>query len=416
MMHIHSLVFGAGLFALRVGRFFFGAGLSVFGAGLFALASCLFALASCLPLAGAAQTAPPPAPRVFAPHDMGRWGIPAGNYSGIAPLGGDRYALVSDKQEADGWIEVSITFGPDGDISSMKFEGAHLASAVRDSAGAALASASAAHASASAAHASVRDAEDIVATEDGTVFVCAENDQRIIELDAEGRATGRELDVPEWCGVAHIFNNYGFEALARNAADGSFWTTTEHSLRADASSGSDAAPRPSGYGNPVSTVHRLLHFDKDLQYVGACTYRSEAPRADKPLRAYAFGVPAMTAAPDGSLYVMEREMAVTPRFVGSWCRVAIFRVNPTLAKDSAVFAKDNDALAKDNDALAKEPIVEFSTRLRLVGRKTLANYEGMCFGPERPDGRRSLLLVADSQNRAGNTLYRLKDYIRVVVL
>lgn len=388
MMHIHSLVFGAGLFALRVGRFFFGA-------GLFALASCLFALASCLPLAAAAQTAPPPAPRVFAPHDMGRWGIPAGNYSGIAPLGGDRYALVSDKQEIDGWIEVSITFGPDGDISSMKFEGAHLASA---------------------AHASVRDAEDIVATEDGTVFVCAENDQRIIELDAEGRATGRELGVPEWCGVAHIFNNYGFEALAWNAADGSFWTTTEHSLRVDASSGSDAAPRPSGYGNPVPTVHRLLHFDKDLQYVGACTYRSEAPRADKPLRAYAFGVPAMTAAPDGSLYVLEREMAVTPRFVGSWCRVAIFRVNPTLAKDSAVFAKDNDAHAKDNDALAKEPIVEFSTRLRLVGRKTLANYEGMCFGPERPDGRRSLLLVADSQNRAGNTLYRLKDYIRVVVL
>lgn len=366
-MHIHSLVFGAGLFAL----------------------------ASCLPLAAAAQTAPPPAPRVFAPHDMARWGIPAGNYSGIAPLGGDRYALVSDKQEADGWLEVTILFSPEGDIERMTFEGAHLSS-VEGSA--------------------VRDAEDIVTTEEGTLFVCAENDQRVLELDAQGRATGRELEVPEWCGVAHIFNNYGFEALALNPVDGSFWTTTEQSLRADAlrgtdaeslssdaaDLGADAAPRPSGYGNLVPTVHRLLHFDKDMRYVGSCVYRSEAPRVGFAPRAYAFGVPAMTFAPDGTLYVMEREMAVARRYGGSFCRVSVFRVEPASTADDA--------------PLVKHPVAGFSTRLHLVGRKDLANYEGMCFGPSLPDGRRILLLVADSQNRAGNSLFRLKDYIRVVVL
>lgn len=326
---------------------------------------------------------------------MGRWGIPAGNYSGIAPLGGDRYALVSDKQEADGWFEVAITFGPDGDIAEMKFVAAHLVTVANDSSADADDSSAGAQAAAADGAPTARDAEDIVATDEGTVFVCAESDQRVLELDAQGRATGRELAVPEWCGVAHIFGNYGFEALARSSADGSFWTTTEHSLR-------DDAPRRSDYSYPEPTVHRLLHFDKDLSYAGACRYRSEAPRATKAMRAYAFGVPAMTAAPDGRLYIMEREMAVTPRFGGSFCRVAIFSVDP--------------ASARGDEPLAKEPVVDFTTRLRLVGRKTLANYEGMCLGPVLPDGRRTLLLVADSQNRVGNALFRLKDYIRVVVL
>ena len=41
----------------------------------------------------------------FKQHNMKRWGIPAGNYSGIAHISGDRYALISDKQTADGWTE-----------------------------------------------------------------------------------------------------------------------------------------------------------------------------------------------------------------------------------------------------------------------------------------------------------------------
>ena len=36
----------------------------------------------------------------FKQHNMKRWGIPAGNYSGIAPIGGDRYALISEINNA----------------------------------------------------------------------------------------------------------------------------------------------------------------------------------------------------------------------------------------------------------------------------------------------------------------------------
>ena len=39
----------------------------------------------------------------------------------------------------------------------------------------------------------------------------------------------------------------------------------------------------------------------------------------------------------------------------------------------------------------------------------------MCLGPRLEDGRQTVLLVSDSQNRAGNPLFHLKDYIRVIV-
>lgn len=34
---------------------------------------------------------------------MGRWGIGSAQYSGIAPMGGNRYAVVSDKEPKDGF-------------------------------------------------------------------------------------------------------------------------------------------------------------------------------------------------------------------------------------------------------------------------------------------------------------------------
>lgn len=335
-------------------------------------------------LALSAQTA-----RILPQHDIGRWGIPAGNYSGITPLGGDRYALVSDKQEADGWTEVAIRFTPEGDVASMDFITTHYSPPTGSTA---------------------RDAEDLVSTRQGTIFVTAESDQRIVEYNAEANLTGRELAVPAWCNIEAIYGNYGFEALAYDEADGSFWTTTEHALRIDAEA-------PSTYANPLSTRHRLLHFDTSLQPTAAYAYRTDSPTVKRPTRAYAFGIPALTCADtDSVLYVMEREFAVTPRYNGSFCRIAIFSVAPT---KSAPIALDATTSLKDVTAdafLPKRLIAEFATHLRIAGRKTLANYEGMCLGPTLPDGRKTLLLVADSQNRAGNRLFRLKDYIRVIVL
>ena len=333
-------------------------------------------------------------------HDMDRWGIPAGNYSGICHIGGNRYALISDKQKADGWQEVVIEFDATGDVSAMQYIGAHYGpqSSASKSAGKA-----------------ARDAEGIVAvtspSAEGksvyTLFVSAESDQEILEMDSTGTATGRRLAVPEWCGPKAIFGNYGFEALAYDAARKEFWTTTEQGLRADVGKSSSA-------DNPHPTLLRLLCFDDSLQLTGSYAYSTEAPQMKGPTRLYAFGVPEMTVINDTTLLVLEREVVVKPRYNGSYVHHQLFSVQPHLYNTCA-----QEAPLREQPAevfLPKRLVGTFTTRLQMSGHKDLANYEGMCLGPTLPDGRQTLLLVADSQNRMGNRLFRLKDYIRVAII
>lgn len=319
--------------------------------------------------------------KVLRQHDMGHWGIPAGNYSGIAPLGDGRYALISDKQPADGWTEISLEFSATGDIRSMAFVGHHYVTTAVPEA---------------ASKPKARDAEGIVATREGTVFVSAEDDQRIVELDSIGQPTGRELAVPEQFGVRNIYGNYGFEALAHNPANGHFWTTTEQPLRSDSEA-------PTSIDHPVSTQHRLLEFGADLLPVAEYPYRTEVPNIAKEKNTpdnrpatYAYGIPALTVLNDTTLLVLEREVVVRRGYDRSYVNCSIFSIRP----------------GKEDKRL----VTTFRTHLRIVGRKDFANYEGMCLGPVLPDGRRTLLLVADSQDRHGNRLFRLKDYIRVIVL
>lgn len=357
----------------------------------------LLALAAfgCFTLASGAQGF-----QLLRPHDMGQWGIPAGNYSGIAPIAGGRYALISDKQEADGWIEVGIEFSPSGDVSRMEYLGQHFAPT----------------------SGTPRDAEGIVAVRRGTatadegftLFVSAESDQRIVELDSHGWATGRELAVPKAFGTDSIFGNYGFEALAYDAETRRFWTTTEQGLRRDV--GQTSSPT-----NRVSTLLRLQSFDAQLQSTAQFAYRTEAPTATRTMRLYAFGVPELTALPDGRLLVLEREVAIRPRFDGSYVKHRLFSIRPddaeplSLGSESA--ASRTPLIALPQEAFVEKQLIgEFTTHLKILGHKDLANYEGMCLGPTLPDGRRTLLLVADSQNRMGNALFRLKDYIRVAII
>lgn len=352
-------------------------------------------LLSVATLAAQAQTA-----QFLRQHDMAKWGIPAGNYSAIAHIDGNRYALVSDKQEADGWQEVTIDFDAKGDIRRMSYVGPHFDSASTPA----------------------RDAEGIVVvrqpqfasggTKQGegtpfTVFISAESDQEILELDSLGRTTGRRLAVPDWADTSSIFGNYGFEALAYDARQDCFWTTTEQGLRRDVEARTSA-------GHPEPTLLRLLRFDRSLQLDATFAYRTDRPTVHSATRTYAFGVPELTVLDDSTLLVLEREVAVAPRFNGSYVHHRLYSVRPELRQpvDSEV------ALSQlpTDDFLPKTKVGEFTTHLRLAGRKNLANYEGMCLGPTLPDGRQTLILVADSQNRMGNALFRLKDYIRVAIL
>ena len=311
--------------------------------------------------------------RSFRQHNMRRWGIPAGNYSGITHIGGDRYALISDKQEADGWTEVSIRFLPSGDIGEMRFVAHHFDDATRGKA---------------------RDSEGIAYVPGKGFYVSAENDQRIVQLTEEGTATGHELQVPECFSTDSIWPNYGFESLTYEPARGVLWTTTEQGLRSDTKAAVTA-------DNPSPALLRLQAFTADGRPLRQLMYQTDAPTARRKARAFAFGVPELLAIDDSTLLVMERELYIPRRYNGAKCNIRLYRVNTNTDEEGI---------------LPKHLIHSFSTGIRLFGKKNFANYEGMCLGPQLEDGRQTILLIADSQNRAGNALYRLKDYIRVITV
>ena len=306
----------------------------------------------------------------FKQHNMKRWGIPAGNYSGITHIDGDRYTLISDKQEADGWTEVSISFLPSGDIDRMQFVAHHFDTSTRGKA---------------------RDSEGIAYVPGRGFFVCAEDDQQILELSEDGTPTGRSLAVPDCFSTSNIFHNYGFEALTYNADQGIFWTTTEQGLKTDMAV-------PTSFESPNPVLLRLQSFGSDLQPIQQLTYTTEAPVTKRKPRFFAFGVPELLALDDTTLIVMERELNIPKRYNRARCNISLFCVNP------------------HESAPSKRPLYAFSTGIRLLGKKNFANYEGMCLGPKLADGRQTILLIADSQNRAGNSLFRLKDYIKVLVI
>lgn len=322
-------------------------------------------------------------------EDMSRWGIPAGNYSGIVWLGDNRYAIVSDKQKADGWHEITIDINPEsGDIEGMTYVAAHYQSS---------------------ATASVRDAEGIVlfppsTTDAPTLFISAESDQQVLEVGMDGNPTGRRLAVPEEADVSHIYGNYGFEALAYNPTIRRFWTITENTLKADGPA--------SGFNDITPARLRLLVFDDDMNCIAQYPYITDAPTVRKQPKLYAYGVPALTAMDDGSLLVLEREFYVASKYFGSYVRNKLYRTEP-LQSQPITFDTDI-ATMPPSGFIPKTLLADFKTTL--LGSPGLANYEGMCLGPKLPDGRQTLLLISDSQDNYGNSLYHLKDYIRVITL
>ena len=324
---------------------------------------------------------------LFKQHNMKRWGIPAGNYSGITNIEADRYALVSDKQDADGWAEVSISFLSSDDINKVQFVAQHSANQTLGKA---------------------RDSEGIAYVPGQGFFIGAENDQQILGFSENGAPSGKVLSVPACFSKNNIFPNYGFESLAYNKEKGILWTTTEQGLKTDVSA-------PSSPENAQPTLLRLQSFDANLKPLYQYAYKTDAPQVKHTGRHYAFGVSEMLVVNDTTLLVMERELNIPRNYNRAKCHIRIYSVNPERHQPIADTSKPLSQL--DASAfLPKKLVCEFSTGFRILGKKNLANYEGMCLGPKLPDGRQTILLVSDSQNRAGKAFFHLKDYIKALAV
>lgn len=292
--------------------------------------------------------------------------VPAGNYSGITYLGDNRYAVVSDKSAADGFIIFRIEVDSlSGDILSVTDEGFVSAGTPG------------------------RDLEGIAYFPSaGTLFLCGEADGRILECSMDAVFTGRRIDVPECFGT--VAKGYGLESLTYNAVTRRFWTTSESTLPADG--------RNAAVGDTVRNRLRLQSFGDDLGPAEWYWYEMDAPTAASPAEHYAIGVSELCALDDGRLIVLEREFYVPRRKLGAYVSVNLYLTDP---REVSLGSR-----------LEKALLYSFRTNLTLFGR-SLANYEGMCLGPTLNNGNQILILLSDSQNQYHGVL---KDWFRTFVI
>ncbi len=323
---------------------------------------------------------------------LAKWGIGTGNFSGITPLGGDRYAVVSDKEPADGYFVLRIRQDSImGNVEDVELEAFHgNPSPLLDEKGL-----------------SLRDCEDIAFfPAAGTLFISGEGDQRILEYDDTGRLTGRELAVPQIFSRDRIVGNYGFEALTYSPANHCFWTITESTLPAD-------GPCASPQNSRVQNLLRLQAFGDDLQPLAQYAYRADMPKIVKYGSTYAMGGSAITPLPDGDLLVLERELNVLEAYFGSTVECKIFRISPNSSWQ--IDGGTQLSTLDPNKFVVKRLVANFTTKITPV-RYNFANYEGMCLGRRLSDGRQTVLLINDSQAAVGRRVVHLKDYIKVLIV
>lgn len=305
--------------------------------------------------------------------------VPAGNYSGIAHIGGNEYAVVSDKSDTDGFFVFSIDVDSvSGEITSVRNKGFR-GDALKD-----------------------RDCEGIVyCPSSSAFFISREADNVIAEYSYEGKATGRTLAVPEVYMANGGMGNYGFESLAYDGQTRLLWTMNESTLKGD---GERATP-----ASGVRNVLRLQSFDENLRPKSQFAYIMDAPLATNTATSnYAMGVSEMTALGDGRLAVLEREFYVPETKVGAFVRCKLYEVTP----DDSIAIPADGRITDGTRFLPKRLLLSFKTRLGLFSWR-VANYEGMCLGPTLADGSRTLILVSDSQNRYAGVL---KDWFKTIVI
>lgn len=292
--------------------------------------------------------------------------VSAGNYSGIAWMGGSKYAIANDKSPTAGFYLMTIqTDSVTGELLSVQ-EDAFLTNGKPN-----------------------RDEEGICyMPQTQTVFVSGEADQEILEYNLQGQLTGRKLHIPEIFKTA--YSNGGFEALTYQANTHRFWTTSENTLKAD-------GEMPT-IDRKIKNRLRLQAFGDDLQPKEQYWYESDSTIIRKRKGRSILGVSGLAALDDGRIVVLEREMYFPKKQIGSYSLVRLYLVDPSQQQPGEV--------------LKKTLLTEFRTKVNIT-RRSFANYEGICAGPKLADGRQLLILVCDSQNQ-----YRgvMKDWFKTIIL
>ena len=342
--------------------------------------------------------------------------VAAGNYSGIAHLHDDIYAVVSDKSDSALYFNFRIQVNPktgeleqvenlgftertDGTMNDGKpWQGLEKGF----------------------------DHEAIVKVSDSTLVIASEGycclkEFSILPTSADAAKVGYPQNLWEsrWPS-SEFYPNYNFESLSFDSVHQYLWTIPESTLRKD---GQPATPQ-----NGLTNRLRLMRLNwgkikedsnkeeyseqvsskKDSRYMMTYAYQMDQPSTHKKADIYVMGVSELCALPDGQLLVLEREAFIPKIKIGAFCKCKLYQINPLNSEEFSMKEK----FSSDTPFLKKRLLAEWKTGLSL-SKRSFANYEGMCLGPKLEDGSQVVILLSDSQDQYAGVL---KDWFKTIVI
>ena len=350
------------------------------------------------------------------PHKAFPKTVVAGNYSGIAHLHDDIYAVVSDKSDSALYFNFRIQVNPKtGELEQVENLGftERTDGTLNDG-------------KPWLGLEKGFDHEAIVKVSDSTLVIASEGYCRlkeypILPISADTAKVGYQQNLWEsrWPS-SDFYPNYNFESLAFDSIRQYLWTIPESTLRKD---GQPATPQ-----NGLANRLRLMRLDwgkmkedsnkeeyseqvsskKDSRYMMTYAYQMDQPSTHKKADIYVMGVSELCALPDGQLLVLEREAFIPKIKIGAFCKCKLYLVNPLNSEEFSMKEK----FSSDTPFLKKRLLAEWKTGLSL-SKRSFANYEGMCLGPKLEDGSQVVILLSDSQDQYAGVL---KDWFKTIVI
>ena len=342
--------------------------------------------------------------------------VAAGNYSGIAHLHDDIYAVVSDKSDSALYFNFRIQVNPKtGELEQVENLGftERTDGTLNDG-------------KPWLGQEKGFDHEAIVKVSDSTLVIASEGYCRLKEypvlpISADAAKVGYPQNLWEsrWPS-SDFYPNYNFESLAFDSVRQYLWTIPESTLRKD---GQPATPQ-----NGLANRLRLMRLDrgkmkedsnkeeyseqvsskKDSRYMMTYAYQMDQPSTHKKADIYVMGVSELCALPDGQLLVLEREAFIPKIKIGAFCKCKLYLINPLNSEEFSMKEK----FSSDTPFLKKRLLTEWKTGLS-ISKRSFANYEGMCLGPKLEDGSQVVILLSDSQDQYAGVL---KDWFKTIVI
>ena len=342
--------------------------------------------------------------------------VVAGNYSGIAHLHDDIYAVVSDKSDSALYFNFRIQVNPKtGELEQVENLGftERTDGTLNDG-------------KPWLGLEKGFDHEAIVKVSDSTLVIASEGYCRLKEypflpISADTAKVGYPQNLWEsrWPS-SDFYPNYNFESLAFDSVRQYLWTIPESTLRKD---GQPATPQ-----NGLANRLRLMRLDwgkmkedsnreeyseqvsskKDSRYMTTYAYQMDQPSTHKKADIYVMGVSELCVLPDGQLLVLEREAFIPKIKIGAFCKCKLYLINPLNSEEFSMKEK----FSSDTPFLKKRLLTEWKTGLSL-SKRSFANYEGMCLGPMLEDGSQVVILLSDSQDQYAGVL---KDWFKTIVI